>query len=395
VGVRSGGRGLYKVLRQRFSQAVGQRFVFGKSARARREEALGRLEQATLHYVEAGEPEQAARLCALRADAATDPKQRLTLLGQAIGYLSEQAGRELRLRRAQLKLDLARSGHARFGASELVALGQELEGFDEHALAAEAYALSGDTEAEAKALVLAGNVERLEQVLEDQQQRARDEREREGAGQRVRDLIASGRRREALRVAREHGGDTRLMALARELEEKRALGPQAELVIDGERLELVLGERVVVGRAEAAVNIGSPSISREHLAVYRGPEGLQVVDLGSRNGTTLAGARLEAPVNVGARLELVLGGEVSLSVEPWPIGARLCFAGRVVHLALGPLAVGTWSIAPAADGWLELSAPRDRPPWLGELRSEATIELCRGDELRERPGGPVRVRVAG
>jgi hypothetical protein len=383
-----------RAIGQSVRQLLG-RFSFGKGARARREEALGRLEQATLHYVEAGEPEQAARVTALRAEAAVDPAQRLTLLGQAIGYLSEDAGRELRLRRARLKLDLARSGQARFGTSELVALGRELEGFDEHALAAEAHELAGDSEGEARALVAAGAVERLEQMLEDQQRRTRDEREREHAGQRVRDLIASGRRREALRVARQHANDVRLLALGRELEARRALGPRVELVIDGERIELALGERIVVGRSDAAVNVGSPSVSREHLALTRGALGIEVVDLGSRNGTTLAGARLEAPVHVGERLELLLGGEVTFTIEPCPIGARLGFAGRVVHVALGPLRVGAWSIAPAEDGWLELRAPHDRPPFLGELRSEATIELCRGDELRERPGGPVRLRVAG
>jgi len=297
------------------TRALFRRLSFGKGARARREEALGRLEQATLHYVEAGELEDAARLCALRADAAADAGERLKLLGQAIGYLDADAARPLRVRRARLKLDLARSGEAALARSELGALGDEFEQLGEPALAAEVHALAGDTEAEARALVQAGAVERLEQVLETEQQRTRSARERDSIGQRARDLLASGRRRDALALARERPDDANLLPFVRELEAKRASGPRADLVIDGQRLELCFGDSVVVGRSEAGINIGSPSVSREHLMIRRGTSGPEVVDLGSRNGTKLAGAQLDTPVSVGARLELVLGDEVTLSIE--------------------------------------------------------------------------------
>ena len=371
------------------------RLSFGKGARARREEALGRLEQATLHYVEAGELEQAARLCALRADAATDPEERLKLLGQAIGFCDKEAARPLSIRRARLKLDLAKSGRSVLGTSELSTLGRELEELGEPALAAEVHALAGDTEAEARALVLAGAVERLEQVLESEQRRERSERERDQIGQRARDLFASGRRREALALARGRADDAKLSPLVRELEARRTIGPRADLVIDGQRLELCFGESVVVGRAEAGINVGSPSVSREHLMIRRGASGPEVVDLGSRNGTTLCGARLDAPVSVGGRLELLLGDEASLAIERWQAGVSVQFGERLVHVPLGPLTVGAWAIAPGADGWLELFAQNGLPPWLGELRTERTIELCRGDELREHAGSPVRVRVLG
>ena len=115
------------------------------------------------------------------------------------------------------------------------------------------------------------------------------------------------------------------MPFVRELEAKRASGPRADLVIDGQRLELCFGDSVVVGRAEAGINVGSPSVSREHLMIRRGARGPEVVDLGSRNGTTLSGARLDAPVSVGEKLELLLGGEVTLVIEPWQAGVRLQF----------------------------------------------------------------------
>src|SRR4029450_5523260 len=97
------------------SIALFRRLSFGKAARARREEALGRLEQATLHYVEAGELAEAARLCVLRAEAATSAEERLKLLGQAIGFSDKEAARPLAIRRARLKLDLAKSGQGTLG----------------------------------------------------------------------------------------------------------------------------------------------------------------------------------------------------------------------------------------------------------------------------------------
>ena len=75
LAVRDFGRRMAFVSVRSRTLALFGRFSFGKARRARREEALGRLEQATLHYVEAGELEQAARLCVLRADAATDAER--------------------------------------------------------------------------------------------------------------------------------------------------------------------------------------------------------------------------------------------------------------------------------------------------------------------------------
>src|SRR5688500_16527482 len=102
-----------------------------KLRRAERAEALGRLDHATLLYLEAKEPAEAARVLALRADSAVDPAERLRLLGQAIGHAGEPQARALRLRRARLRVDLARRADLVFGASELAELGAELESLDE------------------------------------------------------------------------------------------------------------------------------------------------------------------------------------------------------------------------------------------------------------------------
>jgi hypothetical protein len=368
-----------------------------KLRRAERAEALGRLDHATLLYIEAEEPAEAARVLALRADAAVDPAERLRLLGQAIGHAGEPQARALRLRRARLRVDLARRADLVFGASELGELGSELEALEEPALAAEVYALAGDSDAEARALVAAGAVERLEEMLESEQERARGERARVKLWQRVRDLELAGRRRDALALARKAGeGSEQQRAFVREVETRRLIGPRAELEIDGQRIELSFGETVTLGRADAGVIVTAPGVSRAHLVVRREALGPVVEDLGSRNGTSLAGARLAAPVAVGSGVELVLGGEARIALAAWGDGGvRLEVAGRVVHLPLGALSIGDWSVAPASDGWLELNAPAAAAPWLGELRADHRVELCVGDELRSERGGAVRLRALG
>jgi hypothetical protein len=148
----------------------------------------------------------------------------------------------------------------------------------------------------------------------------------------------------------------------------------------------------VVGRAGADLVVASPSVSREHLTVRRGPRGPEVLDAGSRNGTLLGGARIDVPVSVGEGIELALGGDVPLRVSPWRSGVRLEVAGQTLHAPLGPLEIGGWKLTLGEDRWLELEST-GAPALLGRLRVDQRIELCRGDELGESADGPLRLRV--
>ena len=57
--------------------------------------------------------------------------------------------------------------------------------------------------------------------------------------------------------------------------------------------------------ADNALVLSDPTVSRYHLELHHTPAGVQVVDLGSRNGTWLAGVRIErAIVPPGTRLKL-------------------------------------------------------------------------------------------
>ena len=131
--------------------------------------------------------------------------------------------------------------------------------------------------------------------------------------------------------------------------------------------------------------MASPAISRKHLLVRRGTSGPEALDAGSSNGTTLAGASVDVPVSVGDGIELLLGGEVSVAVSPWQGGVRVAVGQRVVYAPLGPLELEGWRVAPGTDDWLELEART--AAYLGALRVDARIELCRGDTLTREPGG--------
>lgn len=64
------------------------------------------------------------------------------------------------------------------------------------------------------------------------------------------------------------------------------------LVLDAGEVELE-GERFVIGRdVSCHFTIDSPRLSRQHLAFNVKPEGLEVMDLGSSNGTWFAGERI-------------------------------------------------------------------------------------------------------
>ena len=52
---------------------------------------------------------------------------------------------------------------------------------------------------------------------------------------------------------------------------------------------------LVVGRAEADLDIMDPEISRQHLKLTPLAAGVEIVDLNSSNGTWIAGRRLTAP----------------------------------------------------------------------------------------------------
>jgi adenylate cyclase len=118
-------------------------------------------------------------------------------------------------------------------------------------------------------------------------------------------------------------------------------------------IELPAGRAVLVGRAATSdVPIYDPTISRRHAELALAPNGVQVRDLGSSNGTFLNGSRITEATGVDG--DVVTFGKVAFHVrEVTPPGARpaveaASFAGappgatimRPVPVAETPLATG-------------------------------------------------------
>ena len=363
---------------------------------ARRLEAAGDLESATARFLEAGSNADASRLYALRAESTGDAEARCRLLAQAAASATGALRSELRLRRAALVVDLARDGRFQLGRSELQELARELETLGQPALAARAYDLAGDVEGQTEALVEAGCVERLEEVLDAQQQHERSERRRIELERQVQDLHRSGRRREAIAV-RQDPVAARLdgvLSVLREVELRRVRGPLVSFNFAHRAMEVAFGDDVTIGRGGTSLVVPASSLSRRHLLVRHGDRGPEALDLGSSNGTTLGGARLDVPAVVPetGQLELVLGGEVPVTLERWLGGVRLDLASRTIHAPLGPLLLDGMCVEMAPDGWLDLSVV-EGALYLHDLRVGSPVQLCRGDTYRREAGGEPLLEV--
>jgi hypothetical protein len=375
---------------------------------ARRAELEGDLATAARHWAEAGRAEDAARVTLLRGDAETDGGKRLQHYVQAVALAPE--GSEVRTaarrKRALLAVAIARGGAMTATARlDLAFAAQELEALGASTDAAEAYALAGDAEGEARALVQAGEIERLEDVLDREERKARGERQRHAAHGEVQRLLSSGRRREALARAEAWVAGAPEDATAadelKSLHARRVTGPSVTVDLRGARLPLLLGDEVIVGRTEGTILVASHAVSRRHLSIARVDGAVVVRDLGSRNGTELRGMRIAGalPVVPADGLELKLGGEV-----PVRIGASTDLAcpavtievagtRYVAPLGAALLGVGAWRLETSADGWLELVTDDAPIAYLGASRLEPRVSLLSGDAIASAAGEPSVLRV--
>jgi hypothetical protein len=375
-------------------------------AQARRLELGGQLEQAAELYLEAEQGDEAARVLLLRTDAEPDLGRRIVLCGQAarVGRGTEP-GRTAERRKALLRYELCRSPAGAAMRSELGAIAAELEQAGEWQKAAEAYALGGDRGAELRVLEQAGAIEQLEGRLGEDAARERHDRERAQLLEQLGDLDRVAERRKALRLGRawlERQPDDAVSLELERIRTRLVSGPIVALEIDGRQARYALGDEVTIGRAEATIAVCSGAVSRQHLRLSR-RDGLPwVEDLATRNGTTLAGARVAGALPVGAGLTLVLAGQVDCRIEPVaaqdPAGpvAVVVADGRTVA-PLGPGRVGPWLLSAERDGELDLVLLRtpagQQPPCLAALRLGPEVELGVGDELRAEREGPVVLRV--
>ncbi len=378
--------------------------LFGKSrdaaVLAQRAEVAGDLARAVQLWVDAGQAQEAARVMVMRGDVELDSAKRLQHYVQAITLAPEAHAvrAEARRKRALLAIEMARSGVTSAAARrDLIDAASELEALGEAARAAEAYAIAGDVEGEARSLVEAGEVEKLEDVLTRDNERERGERASRDSFAEVDRLVAGGERRQAIARARATANEEKERAILA----KRATAPRVTIELDGKRVQLVLGDEVILGRSEGAITIASHAISRSHVAIARAGDHVEVRDLGSRNGTELRGMRIGGPLPVpGEGLDVKLGGEVPLRVaasEALPGAMAIRVAGETYVAPLGParIGIGAWRLEASSDGWIELVTDDDPPAYLGTTSLGPRTALLAGDAIGQVRGGAAVLRVVG
>lgn len=296
-------------------------------------------------------------------------------------------------------------------------LARELELVGLEPSAAVAWALAGDDAARVRLLgraevcnALAG---RLLALVADGEGHGHGRAHGDGQGApsgraRVAALVRDGARRGALREIRAQlaGGDdddwlTEVGALLVTLAVR---GPCLDVTGD-DTLRLALGPRVTLGRRGSTIAVAGPGVAPEHLALWRDEHGVPVAaDTGTATGTTLAGARLSAPLPVGVSLLLHLGGRVEVRASaPANAGPLLVEVGDARWcVPLGPACLDAhgasvrgagetcWELS-LADAGLVPATPSAAPtfpfeqPWVvanpAARGGGASRDVCFGDLL--------------
>jgi hypothetical protein len=375
--------------------------VAGNEA-AEKAELSGDLPRAVQLWMEQGAVDEAARVMLLRGDAEPDPRLRLQHYTQAAATATEGGTLALSARAKRAKLVIALADGSTLStalrrdvvdaASTLLASGDPLA-------AAEGYRIAGDAEGEARALAQAGEVERLESLLEGEESRTKEARRAHTVQADIDGLVGTGQRREALALAERSPDDPVARSRVARLRGARATGPVVAATLRGQRLVLVLAPEVVIGRSEGTIQVPSSALSRKHLRLTRRGDGFVATDLGSRNGTQLRGLNLAHPLDVGEETTLTLGGEVPvvLARSAELPGALSIDVGGTRYTAplrekgSSWLGVPGWQLAVGSDDWIELTT--QTPAYAGDLALASRITLLRGDSFAEVRGGDVTLRI--
>lgn len=306
----------------------------GRLRRARAAEARGEMRAAAGLYAEAGMPLEAGRALLHDAERAPRHEERVQSWLDALRTLPSDA-HDLR-KEAEVKLGRAvlaqAKAHGAAGVLERERLADAAERLERHGAfvdAADAWEALGRQEDLARCLELGGEIDRLEAVLG-------KSNEVDAASARVRRLVSEAELaselgdRESARVALREcvalaPNDADLLRMLRELEGRWLGGRRVKLSCarDGHvtRLTVVGRLPVTLGRSEADVVVRGGSVSRAHCEIYREGEHLFVRDLGSRNGTLVAGIPIAAPMRLTGPTEVGLGDDATVRVTPRGLSA--------------------------------------------------------------------------
>lgn len=304
---------------------LGLRKLFGRShRRARVAEAAGKYREAAQLYAEADAPEEAAAALMFLAARASTLQERADAYEDALRFLPEQSDRRGAV---EVQIGLARVQDARNRGTAsaedrriLAEAAARLEANGRESDAATAYELLGRTEDLARCLEKAGDIERLEALLDAVQRKDSRARVLRSAVAEYELGMAVGQRLEARAALRkalaEAPDDAPVADLLRRLEARLLQPGRVELVIAGRKVVLVGTLPAALGR-DAELTVRGASVSRRHAEIARDAAGALVLrDLGSRNGTLVAGLPIGAPLALVDEVSFGLGEDVTVRFTP-------------------------------------------------------------------------------
>lgn len=368
------------------------RRIFGSSfRRARRAEGRGDYRDAAAHYVDAELPEDAARCLLLLAARTEDQRERVNAFRDALHWLPEDHPQrtEIEGRLGLTILDGVRDQETLTSSEkrQVEEAALLLERAERPGDAAQAYGLLGRQDEVARCLQASGDVEKLEELLEESGDESTRKRK---VGRALSDHAMSmkvGARREALSALRRAADlapeDPDLLPKLRRLEGRKPALNHLRLRVGDTEIKLVHAERATLGR-EGDFVVRGASVSREHARVGLGPESVVVEDLGSRNGTLVSGIPVAGDITLEGDAEIGLGDMVRVRLRPRSSHLDLEVLGGLDRGLRGVLGTGTLAV-PGCDA--TLSFPGGWPTLLAEevelegTRVVAEVELLVGDRL--------------
>ena len=272
---------------------------------------------------------------------------------------------------------------------QLTDAAERLERAEQWRDAADAWELLGRKEDLARCLEMGGEVERLERVLTEQNRS-------DAVGDRIRRLMSEhdlalslGQRAAAKQALREASAlapsDVGIATSLRRLEERTVRGAVLRLALPDRTLRVVGKLPIVLGRAEADVALRGASVSRRHAEVAYEEGRFVLRDLGSRNGTLIAGVVLSRALAVEGALEVGLGDDVSVRLTPSGMSLEIEVVrgmdrGEVVHVGAGAVELFDLGVGVRFEPERTVIESRNERIVLGD-RAVSEVELLRGDVL--------------
>jgi hypothetical protein len=198
---------------------------------------------------------------------------------------------------------------------------QMLAAGEDHVSAGEALESIGDHQAAALAYSAGGLVEKMEQALTKDDARYEREREETDAFASYQTHMRVGRRDDArIELVRALGASQKSGEYRRLLDQlDTALLTAGKVELKRRNLPLIVAcaaPKIVLGRDSLCdLPLRAGGVSRQHAEIDRTPDGFQLRDLDSRNGTSVAGLPLVGRVPLAGSGKFGLGDECSIEFE--------------------------------------------------------------------------------